>query len=474
MAIADVTAKALATTLQIRMEEGYIDLINNDVDDFASVEAMADATGAASREIRYALKGSRPVDNAQLVNPGAVEPAFIEGESSDIVEKTAKPKEINVACQFDQAVFARALADPSLVYAGVMDLTIFDQQVNSKEVVLRDYYGDATGARGTIATDNGTVASNAITYKLYNVSTKPGCPYWIEEGMKLMLVANDGTAVQPAVTSGTSAYIKVTSVDQLSSVKTITAQVYNAAGTLLTLDNTAAQTSQGTALDCILYSYGDLAQGGLIDRTGITDWGYLLHMTGLQALSANDGRTIDGTVRSGRYAGTVLDKGDNTPLHFTDFANLLGQLVRKNGADKYDYPMAKCSEEVWNHLINLDEGNKFLRPMENGRGAVDYYYVRKGQKIKFDSVRFCPDYDVWFEPKLKATMAGPDASNRAPILFKFTGFDYIQTPDSSSPFEWKVKGGQRLKVVEAHLQTFGQFVSQQASAIGRIKGGTIA
>ena len=472
--MADVTAKALAYTLQIRMEEGYIDLINNDVEDFASLEAQTDPTGAASREIRYALKGSRPVDNAQLVDAGAIEAAFIEGESSDIVEKIAKPKEINVACQFDQAVFARAMQDPSLVYAGVMDLTIFDQQVNSKEVVLRDYYGDATGARGTVATDNGTVATNVITFKLYNISSKPGCPYWIEEGMKLMLFSNTGVAVHPAVASGTAAYIKVTAVDHLSATKTVSGQVYNAAGTLLTLSDTAAQTSQGTALDAIFYPYGDLAQGGLIDRTGITDWGYLLHMTGLQALSADDGRTIDGTVRSGRYAGTVIDKADASAYHFTDFANMLGQLVRKNGNEKYDYPMAKCSEEVWNHLINLDEGNKFLRPMENNRGGMDYYYTRKGQKVKFDSVRFCPDYDIWFEPKLKSTMAGPDASSRAPLMFKFTGFDYIQKPDSDSPFEWKVKGGSRLKVVEAHLQTFGQFVSQQASAIGRIKGGTIS
>ena len=51
MSIDAVTTKALGITLQIFFEEGFTSLVNNDVEDFKGLEAIASTDGAAAREI---------------------------------------------------------------------------------------------------------------------------------------------------------------------------------------------------------------------------------------------------------------------------------------------------------------------------------------------------------------------------------------------------------------------------------------
>jgi hypothetical protein len=398
---------------------------------------------------------------------------LFRSDADTIVEKTATAKQLDVVGEFDYDVYMRAEQDPSQIYVGPMGMAVDNLMFNAKESLLIQYYGDGSGAQATLANPTGyALASNIATLNLLNTSAAHGTVYNIREGQKLVAYANDGTAHALGVASGTPAYMKVVSVEAAGSTKSVSVQVYDASDVLLTINGAGA-----VAASDILYNYGDVAEGGVFDRTAISDYGSLLYMPGLRSLSAADGRTVNGVVHSGVYAGSEVDLSAAS-LYFTDLGKLFSKISRRVAEGKYDYPQAKCSFDTWNYLINLDEGSKFLKPVveqsPNGRGEKKYMYYHNDVSCAVVGRRFVADTDIWFEPKLMDSMSVPGVTKEGPIMFKFTGFDYVKEPGSSDIFRFKISGGNRVKTVQTHMQTFGTFVATQAAAIGRIKNFSIA
>ena len=471
MGISTVQNKDMGVSLWIHFQSGFTSLVNNDNEDFNSLTAIADSSGAAARQVNFALEAARPVSNAQMRNPGAKNAAFLNGEAETIVEKTATAKQLDVVGEFDHDVFARCEMDPSQIYVGPMGKTIHNMQINAHENLLLQYYGDGSGAVATLGTiGSAVIAGGEITIPISNVSTTPGCVYWLREEAKLVAYTSGGTAHDPTVSSGTVAYLKVTAVDHDNKKATFAA--YDSSDAKLTI--TAA-----SALDTgdILYNYSDESEGGVFNRSSISDYGDLLYMPGLQALGSDAGIVVNDVTLSGVYAGSNRDlAGAN--LFFTDIGALMSKVDRRVGQNKYLYEQAKCSFDVWNYLVNLDEGSKYLKPVvdqsPNGRGEKKYMYFHQGKSIEVVARRFVPDYEMWFEPKLKNPMAAPGVTNDDPLMFKFTGFDYIKVPGSNDIFREKVTSAGRLKVIQTHMQTFGTFVATQNAAIGRIKNFVIS
>jgi len=474
MAIDAVTNKQLGITLWIHFQSGFTSLVNNDVKDFASLEAVVDASGAAARQVNFALQPARPVSNAQMRNPGAKNSAFISGEEDTIVEKTATAKQMDVVGEFDYDVYMRAEQDPSQIYVGPMGMAVDNLMFNAKEHMLIQYYGDGSGAQAQLhSTPSLTVVNvgslDEMSFVIGNTSAYLGTIYNIREEQKLVAYHIDGTAHAPSVTAGTVAYLKVTSVVNSGATKTVQVAAYSAAD--VKLDITAATT---VAASDVLYNYSDVANGGVFNRSAITDFGGLLYMPGLRALSAADGSVCNGVTLSGAYAGSELDIGGSTNLYFTDLGKLFSKINRRVAEGKYDYPQLKCSFDTWNYLVNLDEGSKFLKPVveqsPNGRGEKKYMYYHNDIACAVVGRRFVADSDIWAEPKLMDSMSVPGVTKEGPIMFKFTGFDYVKEPGSSDIFRFKISSAGRLKVVQTHMQTFGTFVATQSAAIGRIKG----
>lgn len=464
MAISAVTSKALGYTLWLHFQSGFTSLVNNDDKDFSSLEAIIDSSGAASRGIRYALEPSRPVSNVQNVNPGA-EVALINGESDDIVEKEALPKQVLAVAEFDYNVYERANQDPSQVYVGPMGMSLYNQMVSAKEHILAQYYGDGSGALATIgATPGFSVSSGVLTMTISNLSSDLGCIYWLREGQKVVFYTTGGVAHD---SDGTSpAYYKITGIDFAN--KTISVVAYNSSDVALTLT-----TENTIAAGDVLYNYADETNGGVFNRSSISDYGGLLYMPGLQSLAASDGRTVHSTVMSNGYAGTNVAKS-SASLMFTDFGQGFALAHRRVGEGKYDYPLIKASYDTWRHLIDLDEGSKFLRPMENERGGKSYMYSYNDISAEVVGRRFVPDYEMWAEPKLKDSMAAPGVSREAPLMFKFTGFDFVKEPETNNIFRFKINSsGQRVQKAQCHLQTYGTFVCSQAAGVIRWSGFTI-
>lgn len=472
MAIDAITNKQLGITLWIHFQNGFTSLVNNDVKDFASLEAIVDSSGAASRQVNFALQPARPVSNAQMRNPGARNSAFISGENDTIVEKTATAKQMDVVGEFDYDVYMRAEQDPSQVYVGPMGMAVDNLMFNAKEHLLIQYYGDGSGAQAEVATPLVSSVVEAGTNDLLkvdigNTSAYLGTIYNIREEQKLVAYAQDGTAHAPTVASGTVAYLKVVSVVTVGATKSVTLAAYDASDVQLSI--TAASTIDAND---VLYNYSDVANGGVFSRAAISDYGDLLYMPGLRALGAADGRVCNDVTLSGAYAGSELDlNGAN--FFFTDLGSMFAQINRRTAEGKYDYPLLKTSFDTWNYLVNLDEGSKYLKPVveqsPNGRGEKKYMYYHNDIAAAVVGRRFVADSDIWAEPKLMDSMSVPGVTKEGPIMFKFTGFDYVKEPGSNDIFRFKVTSAGRLKVVQTHMQTFGTFVATQSAAIGRVK-----
>ena len=473
MAINAVTDKAMGYTLWISFMNGFTSLVNNDVKDWASLEAIVDAEGAAARSIRYAVEPAREVSNAQMMNPGMSEIPLINGEPEDIQEKEAVAKQLEVVAEFDNNVFERVSLSPELYYASPMATAMYNKMVTAKESLILQYYGDGTGRQASLASVGAVVndgSTDNITLVFNNVSSKPGCPYWIRENQKLVAYDNSGNAHDPAVTAGTVSYLKVISVDY--SQKSAIVGAYASDGTKLDI------TGAGTLVaDDALFNASDETNGGTFNLSSVADYGNLLYMPGLQSLGAADGRTVNGTVLSGSFGGTEVDAGGET-LFFTRLGEGLSKLDRRVGNGKYDYPQIKTSYDTWRFLTDLDEGNKFLRPIEviddNGRGAKKYMYFHDDYACDVVRRRFVPDYEMWAEPKMIDAMAAEDATIAPPLSFRFTGFDYVKEPGNDKIFRFKIKDSQRVQRVQCHLQTYGTFICTQSASILRWKNFTLS
>jgi hypothetical protein len=469
MAINAVTNKSLGTTLWVMFEEKFTSLVNNDVADFQALSAMVDPSGATSRQINYAVEPARAVSNAQFRNPGAANPAFINGESGQIVEKTATVKQMEVVAQFDYDVFNRAQKDPSAIYVGPMALEMGNQAITAKEALIIDYYGDGSGAVCTLGNISGAaVAGGQLTLPILNTSSAFGCIYWARENQNVVFYDAAGNAHDAAVASGTPAYYKVTGVD--FATKKITVAAYDASGNLLTI--TAANTI--TTSD-IAYNYSDKAEGGVFNRSAISDFGGLLHMPGLQSLGAADGRTVNGMVLSGQYKGTEVDAG-GANLNPTHFGQLLTSLQRRLSG-KYEHKTFKCSHEVYQYIIDQGEGQKWFTPEKNSNGGVSYMYYHQnesGSGTALKSNRWVPDFEIWAEPTLVDTQAIDGVTSKGPLMFKFTGFEFITLPGSSEMFRFQTDNGSLRKNIQAHLVTYGTFICTQSASIGRLKNFVIS
>lgn len=460
--MSDPTTALMGKTLQIRFDDGWTSLVNSDVEDFAAIEAMKQEEGSVNRKFEFAVQGARNVSNAQLVSVGVNDAPFVEGSGTNISTYNAAAKQIEVVCQFDQPTFERAKRDPDLIYEDPMDAEIYDQQINAKEVILRDWATDGTGALCT-STGAGSIGSGRVTVTVYNnyaFATKPGFIYLMSEGMKLVSGINDGTEQTPTVSSGTFSYWLVESVDYDNNQMVISARDASDSELTVTVTNLTDLS--------IFYPASDKAQlSGLLARDAVSDYGNLLHMPGRQSLGADDSRVVNEVTLTGSYAGTQKDcSGDD--LHYTQFNDLLQRGARRVGRSKYDWKTMQASFKAYNHLINLDEGNKIIKHLENERGGRSYYYVRGRQKVELVEGRFCPDYEIWFEPSLREVKGSSNISRKAPVRFLFSGFDFIKDPDSGAMFRYKIKSGTRRKTIESTLQAWGTFVASQNAAILRM------
>jgi hypothetical protein len=464
--IGSVTNKDLGQTLFLYQQQGFTSLVNNDVKDWASLEAIMDPTGVGAKGFQYALEPSRRPSNVQMVNPSSRDRLMISGRGDDIVTVQATSKVIEVVAQFDDDVYKRAMMDPTEIHVAPMQLAMWNQTMNLKEGLLKQYYQDGSGVQATVhSTPAITISGGKATISLYNQYNKRGADIYFIEEQDIIFASTAG--IQHFFRDGSAAnipYYRITNVDYEN--HTITVDGRSSTGALVAIvDN--SHVSLSIVAEDVIYNNGDLAQTVLPDLTGSVDYGSCLYSPGLASLGAADGRLLRGLTMSGVYAGTQVDNLGAT-LDSKAVTALYAKLYRRVGEGKYDYPFMKTSFKTFKHLIDSDEGSVVFQPQQRERGGKKINVAFGDSETELCYRRFVPDYQIWAEPKLNDTMAAPGGLSKPVLQLQFSGFDFITDPSDNKIFRQKLVGGVRAETWECHMKTFFGFVASQSAAIGSI------
>jgi hypothetical protein len=465
-AVGSVTAKILGQTLFLHQQQGFTSLVNNDIKDWASLEAIMDPTGVGAKGFQYALEPARNPSNAQVVNPSTRDRRMISGDADDIVTVEASSKVLEVVATFDDDVYLRAMMDPSEAHVQPLQLAMWNQTVNQKEHLLKQYYMDGSGVQATVSSVS--VGSGVAVITLHNAYDKAGNVIFIQENQKLVAYSTAGAAHDMVPASDTIAYYLVTNVDHENNQITVAAK--NSSGSALTISSNAAVVDGD-----VLYNYGDEAQGGPFDisNAATVDYGKMLYSPGLPSLGAADGRLVYGLTMSGKYAGSQVNLA-GAALDSKAVTKLFSRLDRAVGESKYDYPFLKCSHNVFKYLIDSDEGKVMFQPGQRMSGGKGIFVDYGDYSTELVRRRFVPDTVIWAEPKLNAAMAAPGGLSKPVLQLKFSGFDFITDPQDNKIFRQKLVSGNRVEAWECHMKTFYGFCASQSAAIGSITNFSIS
>jgi hypothetical protein len=460
------SGKDLGNTLFLFQIADFMSLVNNDVDDWAALNAYLDPTGVTSKGVQYALKGVRQVSNAQHVAVGKNDRPLISGRKSSITTMTALSKQLEVVATFDDDVYRRAKEIPSDIHVAPMQLEMHDQNINAKEVMVKNWYGDGTGVQATVAAITVGTPTNQVTIEVRNAMGYRGSIRWIQVGQKLAFCAADGTKHDFEASS--VSFYEVLSVDIPNNKFVIRAMTAADAAVSITGNGGGAPVAAGDRI----HNFGDLAQLTAFQDLSGTDIDYdkCLYPVGLATHSEDDGRSINGLALSGQYAGTRLTLSGSPSfdpaLHITQLFELLED---RNGKGEYVYPKVKVSPKMYRYALNADEDAVILQPQQRERGGKVIKVAYGEMDTEFDRSRFMPDYVVYAEPvkgKANSTMG----TSLEPLQFKFSGFDFMADPETGAIFKNKLVSGARTAGWEAHMETFYAFVCLNHAAIGAIDG----
>ncbi len=463
---ATVDAKDLGNTLFLYQVQDFMNLVNSDVSEFNALAKYLDPAGVTASGLQYALQSTRRVSNAQHVSVGKADRPLLSGKAHSIQLMTAKSKQLEVTASFDDDVLARAKQDPEGVHVIPTKLEMHNQNITSKESVVKSWFQDGTGVQAVVKAITVGTPTNKATIEVQNLSSVRGSIRWIQEGQEVAFCAANGT--QSNFEASSVAYYEVESVDFDNNKFVVVAKT--AAG--VTANITGNSGSPAVAAADRVMNYGDLAQLTTFQDLSGADIDYddCLYPVGLASHSAADGRSLNGLLLSGANAGTrYTASGSFTPEMIV---TLMRKLEDRNGQGEFLYPKIKCSNKMYEYALNADENAVVLQPQQRARGGKVITVAYGEGDTEFSRSRFVPDYIMYAEP-MNGPARGALGEQMDPIQFKFSGFDFMTNPDNNDIFERKLVSGVPVAAWVARMRSFYAFVVPHHASIGSIAGYTV-
>ena len=296
--------------------------------------------------------------------------------------------------------------------------------------------------------DAGSVSSAKTVFNIATADTARGFVGWLEEGDILHSVNADGTDATPTLSSGTYSHYTVDTIDRDN--ETVTLQARDTSGG--TLDITATGVTAGDFL--VRGKTADTFQA--LDSIGSTDYNTLsFAFTGLDSLSENDSRVVNGITLSGNAGGTRQDESGN-PIDSQAFQKLLSKLMRRAGKGRYTYDQALMANETYDSLIESRETDRrFESVQDDKRGVPGMAYVHMRNVVMFEPDEFCPKKRIYCIP------------NKGVLQFHGTDFDFVQ-PNGGDKFHLRPTGTSAGydRVVQAFMTGSGALITTHAAGIG--------
>jgi hypothetical protein len=409
------------------------------------------ASPAGGRQLKYLLRtGYGPAAVQSL--PAGSSGDYPAGARSGLQEGTAEYKDFGLTVNVPRNLLNKTGND-LLQYADPLTEELDAKSIAAARVMSHQSQGDGSGAIGRISSTTApTVVSARLSITLSTASADAGrshIGWWMEDDY-VKFATEAGVAQDVAVSSGTVAYYKVESIDQDADQVTLSAR--NSAGTELTV------TTIGTIEDGD-YAYRIGTTANDLTAIGTADYNTLSEcLVGMESLTANDGRKVNGITHSGAIQGSRRDAG-GAAIDSSDFQRVLSLAKRKAGRGRYKYKNAFMFDTVYDALVESRETDRRFQSVEDGKRGVKMLGYQHGA----DFVEFCPDefvskQRVWMLPESKEVL-------------EFHGKDFeIVEPNKGQKFHLKTSstGAGHQRQVQMYQEGMGVIVVKHAAAIACI------
>lgn len=404
---------------------------------------------AEGRQLRFLLRSAYGAAAAGFVSVDGG--AYPTAQQASVAEGTAEYKDFALTVEVERTLVQKAISDFSR-YGEPLAEELRSKSIALSRQLSRSIYGDGTGIIGEVQSTS--VAAGVLTITLATEDTSYGHVGNIELGDKLKVANTDGTDQAPTLT-GTYSYLLVT--DKSRQNNTISVKGYTTAG----VDGTITAANDIGDGD-VIHRFGVTAQD-INPTSGITDYGKASEeWAGLESLSENDGRVVNGITLSGALGGTRRDASGN-PIDSQDFQQLMSQVMIAVGQGRYKYNKAMMSWETLDALIESREvDRRFTTIQDNKRGVESLGYQHGKNGIIFEADEFCPKKRIYVLPDADV------------LQFHGSDFDFVK-PDGSSKFfltpNSSADGHKRS--IRAYMEGSGVLVSNHSAAIGCIHNFTV-
>lgn len=462
MATPSINSLSNGTLLQILFSEGVRNQLSRDFRDWDMIK-MNRVSDAKGRQLNYMISTSYGPSAIQYRNAnlsaGAGFSASVNFPSAQRVstqELSAEYKEIDLTVEIDYNLWNRLQKSKDVRYFDQLALELQSKMDAAKRRFAADLYGDGTGVMATAA--SAAVESGNVRFTLSSADAARGHVGFAEaQDIWILKSAAGGTSALDTDLATEPAYWRV--VSRRRADKSVLLQPLDASLTVLVV---ASITTQPTAGD-VFYRYG---QPTIPNLGSIADYGFATEvMLGLESLSANDGRVVNGMTLSGFTGGSRFDAGA-VNLDVTHIEQCLNDAKIAAGEGAYTFKRMIMAPEAHSSFVNGRETDRRFVTMEDAkRGTKIFGYQHRNDFLESYVTEYCPMNRIYMIPEAKA--------NQGKVIeFYGSDFEAVKVNDSSE-FMLKTGSNGYERKVQSFMEAYAQLIVKHPAAIAVVNNFTL-
>lgn len=461
---AAISSLALGKLLQTMFSNGVRYQLSRDHRDWDMIKMwkVSDAKGRALDYLMQTSGGPAAIQyrNAnQTAGSGYSSSAtFPAAQRVTTQELEAEYKELDLTIEIDYNLWKRLQKSPDRRYFDSLALEMQSKMDMAKRRDCADLYGSGTGVVGTCSATNAVSGGNVV-FTLSSSNTADGHVGFFEKNDILVLKATAGGASAFDSNLATEpAYWLV--VDRNRRNNTVTLQGLDSNLAAVTIASITTPTTAGD----VFYRYG---QPTIPNLGSISDYGFATEVkTGLESLSASDGRTVNGLVMSGFTGGSRFDAGA-VNVDLSHYESALNDAKIAVGEGAYSYKRGIMAPETHSSFVESRETDRRFTTMEDAkRGTKVFGYQHRQDFVESYVTEYCPKNRIYMIPEVKGNQ------NKV-IEYYGSDFETVKVNDSSE-FMLKTSSNGYERKVQTFMEAYGNFIVNHPAAIAVIHNFTIA
>lgn len=454
MAIEKIGDLGLAEYLKIVSKGAVYNNLSEDTAmwDLVKRYKKGDADG---REMRFNLRAAYGVAAVGFVPASGG--AFLAAQDSVMNEGTCQYKDFALTVEVEKSLVAKAKADFGR-YGEPLAEELRCKTIALSRILSADAYQNGQGLLGEVSGTPSIDANGRLLVTIKTGDTDPGHIGWFEYQDRVIVSATADRARAVGqrdvdTSEGTTTSMVVYSIDRDNNQVTLEARTSaDAMVTLAANDNVAATDTirrYNRTLDVTVASgtdYGTISEG----------------FVGLESLTEDDGRKVNGITLSGALAGSRYSAGGN-PIDASHFQSMMSKLMNNVGQGRYKYDRSMMAWETLDALIASRETDRRFDSIKDGTRGVEAMGYRHGRNgLIFEADEFCPKKRIH-------TIPNGD-------VLQFHGSDFKQVePNGGDPWHLKTttSGAGYSRNIQSFMEGQGVLLCNHAAACGTIHNFTV-